>query len=135
MHPNELVAKDGRRHRRQFSNEYKAEVVASCQQRGVSVAAVARAHDLHPNLLRKWVQEHERFGSHEPVPVPVPAIRRDVAAQFIALQLPEPEVPGAGAEAIQDIAIELERNGLKASIHWPVSQAQQCAAWLREVMR
>ena len=44
MHPNELVAQDGRRHRRQFSNEYKAEVVASCQQRGVSVAAVARAH-------------------------------------------------------------------------------------------
>lgn len=133
MHPSELVAQDGRRHRRQFSNEYKAEVVASCQQRGVSVAAVARAHDLHPNLLRKWVQEHERFGSHEPVSVPT--VRRDVAAQFIALQLPEPEAPGAAAEMVQDIAIELEHNGLKASIRWPVSQAQQCAVWLREVMR
>ena len=42
MHPNELATQEGRRHRRQFSNEYKAEVVASCQQRGVSVAAVAR---------------------------------------------------------------------------------------------
>lgn len=133
MNPSELVAQDGRRHRRQFSNEYKAEVVASCQQRGVSVAAVARAHDLHPNLLRKWVQEHERFGSHEPVSVPT--VRRDVAAQFIPLQLAQPEVPGAAAQMVQDLAIELEHNGLKASIRWPVSQAQQCAVWLREVMR
>lgn len=131
MHPNELAAQDGRRHRRQFSNEYKAEVVASCQQRGVSVAAVARAHDLHPNLLRKWVQEHERFGSHEPVS----AVRRDVAAQFIPLRLAQPEAPKALAEIVQDITIELQHNGLKASVRWPVSQAQQCAAWLRDLMR
>lgn len=133
MHPNELVAQEGRRHRRQYSPEFKAEVVVSCQQRGVSVAAVARAHDLHPNLLRKWVQQHERFGSHEPAPVP--AVRRDVAAQFIPLRLAQPEAPDVPADVAQDIRIKLQQNGLKASIRWPVSQAQQCAAWLREVMR
>lgn len=133
MHPNELVAQDGRRHRRQFSNEYKAEVVASCQQRGVSVAAVARAHDLHPNLLRKWVQEHERFGT--PESPAMPAVRRDIAAQFIPLRLAQHEAPAAAAEIAQDITIELQHNGLRASVRWPVSQAQQCAAWLRDVMR
>lgn len=131
MHPNELAAHEGRRHRRQFSNEYKAEVVASCQQRGVSVAAVARAHDLHPNLLRKWVQEYEHFGSHEPAP----AVRRDVAAQFIPLRLAQPDGPDAPVESVQDITIELQYNGLKALVRWPVSQAPKCAAWLREVMR
>ncbi len=65
MHPNEFIPQEGRRHRRQFSSQAKADIVAECQQRGVSVAAVARAHDLHPNLLRKWVQAHERFGSDE----------------------------------------------------------------------
>ena len=74
MHPSDLVAQEGRRHRRQFSNEYKAEVVASCQQRGVSVAAVARAHDLHPNLLRKWVQEYERFEPQSMKPRPPSAV-------------------------------------------------------------
>jgi len=82
---------------------------------------VARAHDLHPNLLRKWVQEHERFGSHEPAPVL--AVRRDVAAQFIPLQLSQPKAPDTPAEVAQDIRTELQKNGLKASIRWPVSQA------------
>jgi transposase-like protein len=131
MQSNELAADEGRRHRRQFSSEFKAEVVASCQQRGVSVAAVARAHDLHPNLLRKWVQEHERFGRHEPAPV----VRRDVAAQFIPLQLAKPAPHEAPVETAQDLIIELQHNGLKASIRWPISQAAQCAAWLRDVMR
>jgi transposase len=133
MHPSELVAQEGRRHRRQFSSEFKAEVVASCQQRGVSLAAVARAHDLHPNLLRKWVQEYERFGTPE-LPAE-PAVRRDIAAQFIPLQLGQREAPSPPAKIAQDIHIELQHNGLRASVRWPVSQAQQCAVWLREVMR
>jgi hypothetical protein len=82
-------------------------------------------------LLRKWVQERERFAGHEPVP----AVRRDVAAPFIPLQLAQPETPDAAAEMAQDITIELQHNGLRALVRWPVSQAQQCAAWLRDVMR
>src|SRR5690606_25365504 len=104
-----------------------------CQHRGVSVAAVARAHDLHPNLLRKWIQEYERFGA--PEQEALPGVRRDVAAQFIPLPLAQHGAPTASAEIVQDITIELQHNGLKASVRWPVSQAQQCAAWLREVMR
>ncbi|ETF00529.1 transposase IS3 [Advenella kashmirensis W13003] len=133
MQTNELVPQEGRRHRRQFSSQAKADIVAECQQRGVSVAAVARAHDLHPNLLRKWVQTHERFGSDEAVLEP--AVHRDVAAQFIPLQLTRPKTPEVPAQMTDDIRIELQHNGIKASVRWPISQTQQCAAWLREVMR
>ena len=133
MHPYELAAQEGRRHRRQFSIEFKAEVVASCQQRGVSVAAVARAHDLHPNLLRKWIQEQERFG--DPEPAPVSTVRRDVAAQFIPLQLARSEAAQITAVASEEIAIEFEHNGLKATVRWPMAQSEQCATWLRAVMR
>ncbi len=132
MHPNELVAPEGRRHRRQFSQEFKSEVVASCQQRGVSVAAVARAHDLHPNLLRKWVQEQERFGILEPT---TPTVRRDLAAQFIPLNRTQLQTPDVTTQRPADITIELQSNGLKASVRWPMDQAPQCAAWLRDVMR
>ncbi|UHL63923.1 transposase [Paralcaligenes sp. KSB-10] len=133
MHPYELSAQEGRRQRRQFSIEFKTEVVASCQQRGVSVAAVARAHDLHPNLLRKWIQEHERFG--DPESAPMPAVRRDVAAQFIPLQRAQSEAVQITAVVREDIAIEFEHNGLKATIRWPMAQSEQCATWLRAVMR
>ncbi len=99
MHPYEPQAQGGRRRWRQYSNEYKVEVVASCRQRGVSsVAAVAREHD--PNLLRKWIQEHERFGA--PQSASVLLLRRDVAEQFIPIQLPEPEVPRMPFKADRD---------------------------------
>lgn len=133
MHPYEPAPAQGRRHRRQHSEEFKAELIALCQQRGVSVAAVARDHDLHPNLLRKWVQEFERFGHHEPAHYP--AARCDVAAEFVPLRLAPPAKLVAQQESAADIHIDLQHNGFTASVRWPVAHAQQCAAWLGELMR
>lgn len=97
------------------------------------MAAVARAHDLHPNLLRKWIQEQERFG--DPEPAPVSAVRRDVAAQFIPLQLARSEAAQITAVASEEIGIEFEHHGLKATARWPMAESEQCATWLRAVMR
>jgi transposase len=49
----------GRRRRRQYSAEFKAEVVATCQRPGVSIAAIALMHQVNANLLRRWVGEAE----------------------------------------------------------------------------
>ena len=35
--------------------EFKAQVLAECGQPGASVAAIALAHGLNVNLLRKWL--------------------------------------------------------------------------------
>ncbi len=48
-----------RRRRRLHSDEFKARVVASCVQPGMSMAAVAMAHGINANLLRRWVREAE----------------------------------------------------------------------------
>ncbi|WP_084136019.1 transposase [Pollutimonas bauzanensis] len=128
MHPYESAPAEGRRHRRQHSAQFKAELIASCQQRGVSVAAVARTHDLHPNLLRKWIQEFERFGHHEPEPVT--EVRCDVAAEFVPLRLASPPTVSP-QEGPADIHIDLQRNGITASVRWPVTHAEHCAIWLR----
>ena len=40
-------------------------MTASCQQSGVSLAAIAMDHGINPNLLRRWMIEHERLGQHE----------------------------------------------------------------------
>jgi transposase-like protein len=48
-------ARAKRRRRRRHSQQFKSEVVASCRQPGVSIAAVALANGLNANLLRRWV--------------------------------------------------------------------------------
>jgi transposase len=41
--------------RRVHRAEFKAQVLAECQRPGASVAAVALAHGLNVNLVRKWL--------------------------------------------------------------------------------
>jgi transposase len=41
--------------RRVHGAEFKTQVLANCQQPGASVAAIALAHGLSVNLLRKWL--------------------------------------------------------------------------------
>lgn len=122
----------GRRRRRTHSPEFKAELIASCQQPGVSLTAIAMDHGINPNLLRRWMIEHERLGRHDVAEAV--EVRRDVAAQFIPLQLSAPEAKSP-ATVSGEIVIEFARHDLKASVRWPIAQADRCAAWLREVMR
>ena len=50
---------DERRRRRRHSDEFKAAAVTACMQPGVSIAAVAMAHGVSANLLRRWVSDAE----------------------------------------------------------------------------
>ena len=45
--------------RRKFSREFKVEAVKLVRDRGVSVAQTARDLDVHENVLRKWVRDHD----------------------------------------------------------------------------
>jgi transposase len=45
--------------RRKFSREFKLEAVKLIRERGVTVAQAARDLDVHENVLRKWVRDHE----------------------------------------------------------------------------
>lgn len=50
----------GRRRRRRHTAEFKAAVIEECLKPGVSIAAVALAHSLNANMLRKWVIERRQ---------------------------------------------------------------------------
>ena len=120
----------GRRRRRRHSTEFKAAVIAECRKPGVSIAAVALAHSLNANMLRKWVMDAEHKGDApfaakpakmpEPPPTPRPT--------FIPLALPAPIVDG-------EIRIELQRDGTTVKIVWPAASARDCAAWLSDWLR
>lgn len=44
--------------RRTFTLQYKLDVVRECGQPGVSVAAIAMAHRINANLVRRWIVRH-----------------------------------------------------------------------------
>ena len=54
----------GLRKRRVYSAQFKAELIAACQQPGASIAATAREHGMNANVLHRWLKEH-RLGQHQ----------------------------------------------------------------------
>ena len=123
--PNQIS--DGRRRRRTHSAEFKAQVVASCRQAGVSIAAVAMANGVNANLARRWVVAAEQGATGGARLV---ADARGVAHTlgFVPVQLP-------CAQPTPDIRIELRRGATAITVHWPSAEAAQCAAWMRELLR
>jgi transposase len=57
------MGKQGKRKRRSFSDEFKAETVRLVRESGKSVGTIARELDLTETALRRWVQGRDRCGS------------------------------------------------------------------------
>lgn len=91
-----------RSQRRVHSAEFKAQVLAECQQPGASVAAIALAHGLNVNLLRKWLVGRgiKRTGMAAPRTIagkqPVAAVVR--LPPIFGVHSSARENPGTGAE-------------------------------------
>jgi len=139
--------------------EFKAQVLAECQQPGASVAAIALANGL--NLLRKWLVGRgiKRTGlaaprtvarkppsgdtsvpalqcipvqitpASTPVPVPVPVPATATATATATAAAPKRTAPSDADE----IRVELTRGATRLSVRWPSARAAACAAWLREL--
>lgn len=130
-----------RSQRRVHGAEFKTQVLAECQAPGASVAAIALAHGLNVNLVRKWLVGRgiKRAGLAAPRTVasmPAAGTKPTAAAlQFIPVAL-APEAAAtdhATASAPSDIQVELNRGSIRLSVRWPSTQAHSCAAWLREL--
>ncbi|WP_193371632.1 IS66-like element accessory protein TnpA [Pelagibius marinus] len=89
------MADGGKRKRRSYSTAFKRRVVSETLEPGVSVAAVARRHDLNANMVFLWRRD-ARFG-------PV----RDAPA-FLPVEIEPAEVRGEHPEAVGCGAGEIE---------------------------
>lgn len=118
---------DGRRRRRLHSDEFKANAVAACMQPGVSMAAVAMAHSINANLLRRWVRAAEISSTAEDAANAL-ALPAPPAPSFVPMQLPS-------SSAAPGIRIELRRGATSITVTWPSESAAECAAWMRELLR
>ena len=150
MHPNSAP-------RRRHDAQIKAKVLAACNEPGASISAVALAHGLNANLVRKWrhgrglkgmgISTPSSVAAGTPVmalassaPMAAPLLRSD--ARFLPIEMCAPARAsntgpvGRGdtaAPGAPTIDIELRRGPASLGVRWPVSAAGDCAAGLREV--
>lgn len=104
--------------RRIHSTEFKTRLVSLCQQPGVSVAAVALAHGLNANLLRRWIK---RYPAQAPIAVAA------ACAKLVPIQIDAPATTDSASSAIE---LTIQRGAAQVSIRWPAAAASACAQWL-----
>lgn len=115
-----------RSRRRRYSPEFKARIVAQCLESGASVSRIALDNGLNANMVRRWIREARRTPkSLATTPGFVPV---NLAAATSVPALP------AASDKRSLIRIELPRVGGAVVVEWPVEQAHQCAALLRELL-
>jgi transposase len=110
MAPGVKVNRTGRR---TYTESYKRDVVRQCGMPGVSVAAIALAHGMNANLVRRWIvgeQRRESVALAVPKPVMLPVT---VAATTDAL----PATVAAKATPCEHAPIEIEFCGVRIYLH------------------
>ncbi len=117
----DLSAPQPPRQRRHHSPEFKARIIAACQEPGVSVARVALDHGLNANMVRQWIKASRTAPKTSP-------------AAFVPLALPAPPAPVSSTGADQAIRIEVPRANGTITITWPVDHADRAMALLRELL-
>ena len=108
------------RKRRQYTPEFKAQLVAESQIPGASVARIALDNDLNANLLRRWITESKQSD-------------QQLSPAFVPINL-----PAAVAPAVKNsncIRIEFPQPSGPIVVEWPTEQAHQCALFLRTLLQ
>lgn len=103
--------------RRRYGAELKQQILAECALPEASVASVALSHGINANVVHKW--RRQSCG--------VPAVQEPA---FIPVSLPPPACVHA-----PDIRVDLRRGATSVTLSWPVAAAEQCAAWMRELLK
>lgn len=121
-----------RSNRRVHSSEFKAQVLGECKLPGASVAAVAVAHGLNPNVVRKWLAGQNLKRMDAVATAPAPTVRLLPALQFVPVELAKSDLDQPSIPASQpDICIKLERGGLQLTLQCAASAGPAYAALLR----
>lgn len=101
---------------------------------------------MNPNVLHRWVTEHQRYGKHTLQGGEATPTRETIdmtPANWIALKplpltddskamVPTPSI--GAAERHETIHVQLAGQGIQMTVHWPASDYQALARWARELL-
>lgn len=109
--------------RRRHPPQFKQQVLAECEQPGLSVASVALRHSLNQNLIHRWrrIQMRDTQNDFVRLPTPLPALadpartEQSMSSATVHIELPSASDP--------------------IHVHWPIADAALSVDWLRALMR
>ena len=105
--------------RRRYSAQFKAQVVAQCDEPSASVAKVAMSHGINTNVVHGWRKQARQGGA-----IALPVQQEFVPIRLACLRCPQPSIEA-----------EVRRGPLTMKITWPTSAAADFACWSRELLR
>ena len=94
-----------RSRRREYSVEFKTSVLEQSRRPGASLAGVALAHGINPNMVQRWLREERQR-------LELAELQRGAAA-FLS-------------DVGQGIRVEIQRAGGKVTVTWPMQSASEC---------
>ena len=105
--------------RRTYALEYKQEVVRKCRQPRVSVSAIALAHGLNANVVRKWMRKQTLVppaprSASSPILLPVTVTAAPVKRTKTAAVAP------ASRQRASEGSIDIELNGARIRLQGTV---------------
>jgi transposase len=115
------MTSEDRKTRRRYGAQFKAMVLAQCDEPSASVAQVAMSHGINDNVVHRWrhLARQGKLAAAKP-------------SEFIALPLPAAPV---NSPMPANISVELRRGPVTMTVSWPTSAAADFALWTRELLR
>jgi len=114
--------------RRRYGAQFKAMVLAQCDEPGMSVAQVAMSHGINDNVVHRWRQLVRRQEPPRTAPVAQP-IGPTVA--FVPLALPA----AASPEVKTEVHLAIKRGAVTVDVSWPQQALSELAGFVRECLK
>lgn len=116
--------------RRRYGAQFKAMVLAQCEEPGASVAQVARSHGINDNVVHRWRQlTRQREATQPAVVASTGGVQQP--AQFVPLALPAPAV----CDVRPEVRLEVKRAAVTVSMAWPEHALGDLAGFMRELLK
>src|SRR5215211_1107668 len=85
--------------RRRHGADFKAKVLAACDEPGASISGVALAHGLNANLVHKWRSGRGVKLARVAIAASAPTAPLRAAPEFVAIEMPDALKPPVHAVA------------------------------------
>jgi transposase len=125
-----MMTSESGKTRRRYGAQFKAMVLAQCDEPGMSVAQVAMSHGINDNVVHRWRQlARQQQSARQAVHEAQLSGKQPVA--FMPLALPAPEGPQAKTE----VHLDIKRGTVMVGVAWPEKSLGDLAAFVRELLK
>ena len=121
------MASESGRTRRRYGAQFKAKVLAQCDEPGMSVAQVAMSHGINDNVVHRWRQLARQQLAATPGAQQSPGR----LTEFVPLALPASDAPQSKTE----VRLEIKRGVVTVGIAWPEKALGELGGFVRELLK